>query len=153
MGSEPTGASQNRYLTLESCVKSTSNIRGIYTISSLVKINKKNFDRVWHAAVWITIRKYKVSANLVRTTEQLYNKATSAVQTNGSIGEWLRTSVGVRQGCILLPTQFNNFLERIMSDVLEEHDGKFKIGSKYITYLRFADDIDAIAEEKQELKA
>ena len=34
-----------------------------------------------------------------------------------------------------------------MSDALEEHDGKVSIGDRYITNLRFADDIDALAEE------
>ena len=48
---------------------------------------KKAFDRVWHATLWATMRKYNISANLVRTTEQLYDTATSAVQMNGSIGE------------------------------------------------------------------
>ena len=72
---------------------------------------------------------------------------------NGSIGEWFRTTVGVRQGCLLSPTLFNIFLERIMSDALEEHDGKVSIGVRNITNLRFADDIDAVAEEEQELEA
>ena len=87
--------------------------------------------------------------------EQLYDKATSAVQMNGSIGEWLRTTVGVRQGCLLSSTFHppNIFLERIMSDALEEHDGKVSIGGRNITNLRFADDIDALAEEEQELEA
>ena len=75
------------------------------------------------------MRKYNISANIVRTIEQLYHKATSAVQMNGSIGEWFRTTVGVRQGCILSATLFNS------------------------TNLRFADDIDALAEEEQELEA
>ena len=99
------------------------------------------------------MRKYNISANLVRTIEQLYDKATSAVQMNGSIGEWFRTTVGVRQGCLLSPTLFNIFLERIMSDALEEHDGKVSIGGRNITNLRFANDIDALAEEEQELEA
>ena len=94
-----------------------------------------------------------ISANLVRTIEQLYDKATSAVQMNGSIEEWFRTTVGVRQGCLLSPTLFNIFLERIMSDALEEHDGKVSLGGRNITNLRFADDIDALAEEEQELEA
>ena len=96
------------------------------------------------------MRKYNISANLVRTIEQLYDKATSAVQMNGSIGEWFRT---VRQGCLLSLTLFNIFLERIMSDALEEHDWKVSIGCRNITNLRFADDIDALAEEEQELEA
>ena len=114
---------------------------------------KKAFDRVWHAALWATMRKYNISANLVRTIEQLYDKATSAVQMNGSIGEWFRTTVGVRQGCLLSPTLFNIFLERIMSDALEEHDGKVSISGRNITNLRFADEIDALAEEEQEIEA
>ena len=110
---------------------------------------KKAFDRVWHAALWATMGKYNISANLVRTIEQLYDKATSAVQMNGSIGEWFRTTVGVRKGCLLSSTLFNIFL----SDALEEHDGKVSIGGRNITNLRFADDIDALAEEEQELEA
>ena len=94
-----------------------------------------------------------ISANLVRTIEQLYDKATSAVQMNGSIGEWFSKTVGVRQGCLLSPTVFNIFLERTMSDALEEHDGKVSIGRTNITNLQFADDIDALAEEEQELEA
>ena len=64
-----------------------------------------------------------------------------------------RTTVGVRQGCLLSPTLFNIFLERIMSGALEEHDGKVSIGGRNITNLQFADDIDALAEEEQELEA
>ena len=45
------------------------------------------------------------------------------------------------------------FLERIMSDALEEHDGKVSIDGRNITNLRFADDIDALAEEKQKPEA
>ena len=90
---------------------------------------------------------------LVCTVEQLYDKATSAVQMNDSIGEWFRTTVGVSQGHLLSPTLFNTFLELIMSDALEEHDGKVSIGGRNSTNLRFADDIDALAEEEQELEA
>ena len=115
-------------------------------------ISKKPL-RVWHAALWATMRKYNISANLVRTTEQLYDKATSAVQMNGSIGEWFRTTIGVRQGCLLSTTLFNIFLERIMPDALEEYDGKVSIDGRNITNLRFADDVDALAEEEQELEA
>ena len=61
---------------------------------------KKAFDRVWHAA---TIRKYNISTNLVRTIEQLYDKATSAVQMNGNIAEWFRTTVGVSKDVFCHP--------------------------------------------------
>ena len=65
----------------------------------------------------------------------------------------VQNKVGVRQGCLLSPTLFKFFLERIMSDALEEHNGKVSIGGRNITNLRFADDIDALAEEEQYLEA
>ena len=45
----------------------------------------------------------------------------------------------------------SKFLKRIMFDALEELDGKVSIGGRTITNLRFADDIDALPEEEQEL--
>ena len=63
---------------------------------------KKAFDRVWHAALWATMKKYNISTNLVRVIKSLYDEATSAVLFNGSIGDWFRTTIGVRQGCLLL---------------------------------------------------
>ena len=65
---------------------------------------KKAFDRVWHEALWATMRKYNINASIihVRAIENLYDKAQSAVLSNGSIGEWFRTTVGIRQGCQLL---------------------------------------------------
>ena len=110
-------------------------------------------EYLWHAALWATMRKYNVSANLVRIAEQLYDRAISSDHMNGSMGEWFRTTVGVRQGYLLLPSFFNIFLERIMPDALEEHDGQVSIGGRNITNLRFADDIGTLAEGEQELEA
>ena len=131
------------------CVKYLKHQQNLYHVF----IDFKNaFDRVWHAALWATMRKYNISANLVRTIEQLYDKATSAVQMDGSIGKLFRTTIEVRQGCLLSPTLFSVVLEWVISDALEEHDRKVSIGGRNITNLRFADDIDALAEEEQELE-
>ena len=34
---------------------------------------KKAFDRVCHAALWATMKKYKISANLIRVIKNLYD--------------------------------------------------------------------------------
>ena len=44
---------------------------------------------------------------------------------------------------------FNIFLKRIMTDALEDHEGTVSIGDRTITSLRFANDIDGLAEEKE----
>ena len=82
---------------------------------------KNAFDRVWHEALWATLRKY--NASIIRAIENLYDKAQSAVLFNGSTGEWFRTTVGVQQRCLLSPTLFNIFLERIMCEALDDHEG------------------------------
>ena len=109
---------------------------------------KKAFDRVWHAALWAIMKKYNISINLIQVIKNLYNKATSTVLFNSSIGNWFRTTVGVRQGCLRSPTLINIFLERIMTDTLEDHEGTVSIGGT-ITNLRFADDIDGLAGEEE----
>ena len=38
-----------------------------------------------------------------------------------------------------------------MTDALEDHEGTVSIGGRTITKLRFADDIDGLAGEKEEL--
>ncbi|GFO35324.1 retrovirus-related pol polyprotein line-1 [Plakobranchus ocellatus] len=49
-------------------------------------------------------------------------KATSAVFLNNHTGRWFRKAVGVCQGCLLYPTLFNIFLERIITETLEDHE-------------------------------
>ena len=74
---------------------------------------KKAFDRVWHAPLWAIMQKYNVNANLIRVIKHHYDKATSAVIFDGSVGDWFQTTVRVRQRCLLSPTVFNIVLEGI----------------------------------------
>ena len=94
---------------------------------------KKALDRVWHAALWASMKKYNITTNLIQVIKNLCNKTTSAVLFNSSIGDWFRTTVGVQQGCLLSPTLFNIFLERIMTDALEDYEGTVSIGGRTIT--------------------
>ena len=99
--------------------------------------------------MWETIKTYNISANLIRVIRNLYDKATSAVLFKSSMGVWFRTTVGVRQGCLLSPTLFNIFLERIMTDASKDHEGTVSIGGRPITNFRFSDDIDGEQERKK----
>ncbi|GFN80630.1 endonuclease-reverse transcriptase [Plakobranchus ocellatus] len=64
---------------------------------------------------------YNINANLIRIIESLYNKAASAVYFKND-------RAGVCQGCLISPILFNIFLERIMTDTLEDHEGTVSIG-------------------------
>ena len=97
------------------------------------------------------MKKYNISTNLIKVIKNLYNKATCAVLFNSGLEDWFRTTVAVRQGCLLSPTLFNIFLERIMTDALEGHEGTVSIGGRTIINLRFADDTDGLSGEEEEL--
>ena len=71
------------------------------------------------------------------------DKATSGVLFDGSTGDWFQTTLGV------LTTLFNIFLERIMTDAVEDHEGIVSAGGRTITSLRFADDIDGLTGEEE----
>ena len=113
---------------------------------------KKAFDRVWHEGLWKVLRDFNVDEGLVQLLHALYDNSSSAVLINNEVGEFFRTTVGVRQGCILSPVLFNIFLERIMQDTLSEHSTSISVGGRSVCNLRFADDIDLMAGSNEELQ-
>ena len=46
---------------------------------------EKAFDRVWHAALWATMKKHNIGDNIIRVIKNLYDKATCAVLFNNGI--------------------------------------------------------------------
>ena len=50
-----------------------------------------------------------------------------------------------------LTHHLNVFFERIITGTLEDHEGTVNFGGRTITNLRFADDIDGLAGEDEEL--
>ena len=68
--------------------------------------------------------------HLIQVIKSLHSKATSAILFNSSIGDWFRTTVGVRQWCLLSPTLFNIYLERITTDALEYHERNINFGGR-----------------------
>ena len=97
------------------------------------------------------MNKYNISIYLIRVMKNLYDKATSAILFNDSIGDWFRTTIGVQQGSLLSPTLFNIFLKGITRDALEDNENTVSIGGRTIINIRFADVIDGLAGEEEEL--
>jgi Reverse transcriptase (RNA-dependent DNA polymerase) len=89
---------------------------------------------------------------LVELLEDLYSKTISAVRVDGELTEWFRVRVGVRQGCGLSPYLFNLILEAMMQVALNNTEIGIRISGELINNLRFADDIDLLAESRNQLQ-
>ena len=110
---EKTGSVQSREKHPRSNLQPQNHVWKVHpTITKSVPCLLRFQDSLWQglACSWMgTMKKYNITANLICTTEQLYDKATSAVPMNSSIGKWFRTTVGFTQECLLSPILFNTF--------------------------------------------
>ncbi|KAI8503836.1 hypothetical protein Bbelb_188070 [Branchiostoma belcheri] len=125
-----------------------STLEQIFNIRMLTGL--KAFDRVWHEGLWKVMRDYNIDESLVAIIKSLYDNATCAVLHNNQLGDIFRTTVGVRQGCLLSPALFNVFLENIMQEALTDFESSISIGGRQLSNLRFADDIDLMAGSEDE---
>ena len=75
---------------------------------------KKAFDFVWQEGVWRALRLLGFPQKIVKLLQTLYSKSYSAVRVNGDLTELFRTTVGVRQGCVISLQLFNILLELVM---------------------------------------
>ena len=95
------------------------------------------------------MRLFNISKEMVNAIEALYES--SKMILGDEISDWFCTHVGVRQGCLLSPTIFNIYLEYITTEALDGFERPVSIGAKTATNLRFADDIDLVAGQAEEL--
>ena len=112
----------------------------------------KAFDSVWHEGLWASFESYKVLNKLVLLLRNMYkNYYQLAVKVNQSLGEWFSAEIGSRQGDPISPMSFITLLERVMEKV-ECHTADVGINSHgmLVKDLRFADDVDLLAEDETE---
>ena len=98
---------------------------------------QKAFDRVWHAGLGQVLRSLNIAKGLVQAIQTLYETSSSAVLLNSQLRVFFKTTVGVRQGCLLSPILFNLFLEKIIQETRHDHHTSISIGGRPVCILRF----------------
>ena len=82
---------------------------------------KKAFGIVWHAGLWKVLRSLNIEEGLGQASQALYENSSSAVLLNCQLGEFFKTTAGVRQGRSLSPILFNLLIEKIMRETFHDH--------------------------------
>ena len=83
--------------------------------------------------------------------EKPYAGQEATVRNRHGTMDWFKVGKGVRQGCILLPCLYAEYIMR--NSGLDEAQAGIKIARRNINNLRYADDTTLMAESKEELKS
>ena len=88
--------------------------------------------------------------HLICLLRNLYAGQEATVRTRHGTTDWFQIGKGVRQGCILSPCLYAEYIMRNAG--LEEAQAGIKIAGRNINNLKYADDITFVAES-EELKS
>ena len=93
-----------------------------------------------------------IPQHLISLMRNLYLNQQATVCTEFGDTDTFGIGKGVPQGCILSPTLFNLYTERIMREAgLEESEEGIRIGGRKVNNLRYADDTTLLAGSKDGL--
>ena len=97
-------------------------------------------------------QKFQQDEGLVQVIQALYENSSSAILLNSQLGEFFKTTLGVRQECLFSTILFNLFPVKITKETLHDHHTSISIGRRPICNLQFADNIDLMGGSSGELQ-
>ena len=111
---------------------------------------EKAFDSVETWAVLESLQRCRIDYRYIEVLKCLYNNATMSVRVQEQSSKAIPLKRGVRQGDVISPKLFTATLENAFK-LLEWKGFGINVNGKYITHLRFADDIVVMANSMEDL--
>ena len=103
-----------------------------------------------HKPLWKILKEIGIPDHLTCLLRNLYAGREVTVRTGHGTTDWFQIGKGVRQGCILSSWLFNLYAEYIKRNAgLDEAQAGIKIAGRNIKNLRYADDTNLMAENKE----
>ncbi len=99
-----------------------------------------------------------MGGKLLNAIKSFYEEASACVRISGETSEHFEIKVGLRQGCVMSPWLFNNYLDGVMREmkgrVGEVGVRMYARGRKWmLNSILFADDTVLIAENESDTKS
>lgn len=111
---------------------------------------QKAFDTISHESIWEALKSQGVEKTYIKVIRSIYSKSKSRVKLD-STGCSFPVNRGVRQGDPLSPKLFIAVLEYVMRKIDWKKHG-LNIKGKYLSHLRFADDLVILSETSSGLQ-
>ena len=110
----------------------------------------KAFDCVDLSKLWKILKEMGIPDYLTCLLRNLYAGKEATVRTGHGITDLFQIGKGISQGCISSPCLFNLCAEHIMRNTwLDEAEGGIKIAGRNLNNLRYANDTNFMAENKE----
>lgn len=139
-----------------------STIDHIYTVTNLVKFYKSRkkkvyaffidlrsaFDWIDRSALMYKLNELGFSHQFISVIRDLYSETSSCVWDGNKISKDFKTTMGLKQGCLLSPSLFALFID----DVTKILSGGINIAGLIVKILLYADDMVIFAETVESLQ-
>ena len=101
--------------------------------------------------LWKILKEMGIPDCLTCILRNLYAGQEVTARTRHGTMDWFQIGKGIRQGCILSPCLFAEYIMR--NTGLDEAQARIKIAGRKINNLRYADDTILLAESEEKLKS
>ena len=112
---------------------------------------KKAFDRVNHVKLFNILLNKGLPGKFIKVLIDWYSKSLASVKWNNVLSNSVLIKSEIRQGGILSPVLFNIYLDQVFY-ALKKSDLGCHIGSIYVGYIAYADDIIVISASVSDLQ-
>jgi len=111
----------------------------------------KAFDRINHFTLFLQLMKKSVPVNIVIMLASWYTNSTGIVNWNGALSPSYHLSAGVRQGEVISPVIFANYVDGMISAIQFKGLG-CHIGLKCMGIFMYADDLILVSGSVSDLQ-
>ena len=67
--------------------------------------------------MWQMLRVYGVGGKLLKAVQSFYVDSSACVRVGNDVSEWFQVNVGLRQGCVMSPWLFNEYMDGVVREV------------------------------------
>ena len=110
---------------------------------------KQAYDSIHRPSVWSILLEFGIPMKLIRLIKLCLSDTKAKVKVGGKTSEAFEIKSGLRQGCVLSVLLFNFVMEKV-TKVIENGEGA-KLNGQNINNLTYADDVDLIAESREDI--
>ena len=113
----------------------------------------KAYDRIDRTLLWHKLSNIRIDGKMFNALKSLYySNVKCTVRLNGVHSDWFKVQTGLKQGCILSPLLFNDFVNDLIQEIRRLHVGIPYTDDELISILLYVDDIVLLSANERDMQ-